>query len=237
VVVAQIMQHAPWVAAYVEGRGISSPADLAGKTWGGTPGGPDAAFYEGYMKLNGYKLGKFVALDDTYPAVLAGKIDVAPAPITSYPALSIAADKDGKKAAYFSLTEGKGESLDHYNWGLVASQKMLDENPDLVRAAVAASVRGWGESMKDPDAAVAAMKTLNPQQDEESTKQQLDVSLDLAKSKDVCEHGIGHSDAQMWDQTVSLAMKYLSIKGQAPDPASLYTNDYLPDQAVTPPDC
>ena len=237
VVVAQIMQHAPWVAAYIEGRDISSPSDLAGKSWGGTPGGPDAAFYEGYMNANGYELGEFVAIDDTYPALLAGNIDVAPAPLTSYAALELAAEDAGETAAYFSLTEGEGESLDHYNWGLAVARETLDEDPELVRAAVAASLRGWNEAINDPDAAVEAMETLSPEQDPEATLQQVEVSVEFAQSDDACMEGLGYSNPEMWEQTVNLAMEHLEIEGEAPDPTSLYTNDFLPEEPIIPSDC
>jgi NitT/TauT family transport system substrate-binding protein len=236
VVVAQIMQHAPWIAAYIKGRGITTPADLAGKKWGGTPGGPDAEFYKGYMRLKGYELGEFAAIDETYPALLAGQIDVAPAPVTSFGSLDLAARKAGKEAAYFSLTED-APNLDHYNWALIASRKMITEKPDLVRKVVAATLRGWDEAIKNPTEAVSSMKVLDPNSDPDSVTPQLDVSLKLAVSPDTCQHGLGYSNPSVWERTVQLAVTYLAIKETPPDSASLFTNDFLPEKPLVPATC
>ena len=43
-----------------------------------------------------------------------------------------------------------------------AHQDTIKERPDLVRKIVAASLKGWEDALKDPDAAVAALMKLAP---------------------------------------------------------------------------
>jgi NitT/TauT family transport system substrate-binding protein len=188
------------------------------------------------MKFKGYEPGESVAVNETYPALLAGQIDVAPAPITSYPALQIAATKAGEQAAYFALAP-PGSALDSYNWGLIATKKTIDEDPDLVRKVVAATLQGWAEASKNPARAVPSMKLLDPNYDPAIIKGQLVLSLKMAKSSDVCTNGLGHSTAKAWVRTQNVAFKYLGASGSRPSVGGLYTNAFLPTPPFIPSTC
>lgn len=234
VVVATIMQHAPWIAAYIKDRGIKEAKDLAGKKWGVNPGAPMEAFYKAYMSVRKYELGQLAGVE-SQQLLFAGQLDVLPLPITIYPQLEANAEKAGLKSGYFALNEAK--ELDHANWSLIAKRSLTQQKPDLVRAVVAATLEGWMQAFKDPGSTVDAyVAEFEPLADKKIARALVDVSLPLAVSPAVCKNGLGYGDAELWDQSVKVFRDFLKIT-PAPDPKKMVTNDYLPKTPIIPPTC
>ena len=52
--------------------------------------------------------------------------------------------------------------MDLYGNGIVASKKMLETKPNIVKGFVLASAKGWRDTIANPAAAIAAKKKLVP---------------------------------------------------------------------------
>lgn len=114
---------------------------------------------------------------------------------------------------------------------LVASQKMVKEEPELCKAMALATARAWRASYKDPKAAIAAAVAKEPLLVPDVELQRflfiLKHHVDTAR---VREHGLGYLDPKrMADGLALLAQGF-----QMPTPVTLsdiYVPDFLPDQS------
>ncbi|MEA4909917.1 MAG: ABC transporter substrate-binding protein [Chloroflexi bacterium] len=110
--------------------------------------------------------------------------------------------------------------------GLLTNETVLQENPDLVRRMVAATLKGIEDTIADPDGAYEICKQYveNLSQDDEAVqKEVLAVSIETWKTA-----RLGYSEPQAWEnmQTVLLNMGLMD----APvDLSQVYSNDYLPE--------
>ncbi len=111
--------------------------------------------------------------------------------------------------------------------GIITNETTIAQNPELVRAFVAAFLKGLQETINDPDAAYEISKKFVEnlaQTDPLVQKQVLRTSIEQWRSP-----SLGNSDAAAWDnmQKVLLDMKLYS------DPVDLtkaFTNDFLPSK-------
>jgi NitT/TauT family transport system substrate-binding protein len=63
--------------------------------------------------------------------------------------------------------------MDIYGNGIVVSKKMLDANPAVVKAFVAATAKGWRDAIANPAAAIAALKEQSALTDEKLETEKL----------------------------------------------------------------
>lgn len=103
----------------------------------------------------------------------------------------------------------------------------LEENPDLVRRFVAATVKSFEAAMAEPDAAIAAGLKVKPDLDAELSLEQLKVGMGLMKSAASQDLPLGHFASKDWEDTLSLMKEYQELDTDI-DASVLFTNDYLP---------
>ena len=109
--------------------------------------------------------------------------------------------------------------------GLLASEKVIAENPDLVRAFVGAFLKGLQYTIDNPDEAFTLSETYIPNfadLDMDVQKQVLDTSIEQWKTD-----RLGYSDPQAWAnmQDVLLDMSLLTEKM---DLSKAFTNEFIP---------
>jgi NitT/TauT family transport system substrate-binding protein len=108
--------------------------------------------------------------------------------------------------------------------GLLANEKVIAENPDLVRAFVGAFLKGLKDTIDNPDKAMALSESYIPNfADLDSTvqKQVLETSVEEWKADQ-----LGYSDPQAWEnmQNVLLDMGLISEKM---DLSKAFTNQFI----------
>ncbi len=109
--------------------------------------------------------------------------------------------------------------------GLLASEKVIKENPDLVRAFIRAFLKGLQDTISNPDEAFELSESHIPnfsELDANVQKQVLETSIGQWKSD-----RLGYSDLQAWEnmQKVLLDMGLLSEKL---DLSKAFTNEFVP---------
>lgn len=104
------------------------------------------------------------------------------------------------------------------------------EGDDAVERFLEATFRGYADADEDREMAVDVMKdvsdTGDPQQIEESTE----LVLDLMRSDATDSHGWGWSNEQTWGNLVEQMVEG-EVLGESLEPAELFTNDLLPENA------
>jgi NitT/TauT family transport system substrate-binding protein len=110
---------------------------------------------------------------------------------------------------------------------IVTLNRMIAQNPGLVKRFVAATQRAWVAAKADPDAAVAAELKSSPDLNVASTKDQLLADLGFLESPATQGKPIGWGAEEDWAATKALLVQYRDLKTDQPAGA-FYTNEFLP---------
>jgi NitT/TauT family transport system substrate-binding protein len=103
----------------------------------------------------------------------------------------------------------------------------IEDNPDLVRRFVAATVRSFEAALDDPDASIAAGVKVKPDLDPDLSLEQLKVGFGLMQSKASEGLPLGHFAPQDWADTLALMKQYQDLDTDISSDV-LFTNEYLP---------
>jgi len=109
--------------------------------------------------------------------------------------------------------------------GILASEKVIEEDPELVRAFVGAVVKGIQYTIEHPDEVYDLSAKHIPNSadlDEGVQKQILATSIELWKAD-----RIGYSDAQAWENMQDVLLKMGLITGKM-DLSKAFTNEFVP---------
>ena len=135
--------------------GVMAPKDLEGKILGAPA--PDGAYaqWKAFVKANDIDASKVtienVGFPVREPMLAAGKVDA----ITGYSFSSfINLKAKGVGEEDISLILMREHGLDLYGNVIIANRDFAKSNPDAVKAFVAATVRGFQATAKDPEGAV-----------------------------------------------------------------------------------
>lgn len=109
--------------------------------------------------------------------------------------------------------------------GILASEKIISENPGLVRRFVGAFLKGLADTIANPDEAFQLSKSYIPnfvELDADVQKQVLETSIEQWQTERV-----GYSDPQAWEnmQTVLLDMGLIT---EEMDLSKAFTNEFIP---------
>ena len=109
--------------------------------------------------------------------------------------------------------------------GLLASEKIIAENPDLVRAFVGAFLKGLKDTIADPDEAFTLSGTYIPNfsdLDADVQKQVLITSIEQWQAERP-----GYSDPQAWENMQDVLLE-MGLIAEELDLARAFTNEFIP---------
>jgi NitT/TauT family transport system substrate-binding protein len=202
--------------------GIASPQDLKGKKIG-LPG----LFGANYIGLRALLFSAGLSESDVeleevgfnqVELFVTGKQDI----VVGY----AANEPIQLKAQGFDVTELRvADYVQLASNGILASEKVIAEDPELVRAFVGAFLKGLKYTIENPDEAYALSATYIPNfadLDEAVQKKVLATSIEMWKA----DH-LGYSDSQAWEnmQGVLLEMGLITEKM---DLSKTFTNEFVP---------
>ncbi|WP_239163542.1 ABC transporter substrate-binding protein [Paractinoplanes rishiriensis] len=133
----------------LEGRGITSPKDLAGKKIAYLPGGVAKTLFPAYAKLAGIDESKIqwvnIPLEQHPQNVAAGTVDAATQFAVGKPGIERVGK--GKKAVVLPYTDFL---TDLYGVGVGVAKKQVTENPDRIRRFNEALLKGLRDAIENP---------------------------------------------------------------------------------------
>jgi NitT/TauT family transport system substrate-binding protein len=112
-----------------------------------------------------------------------------------------------------------------YSQGLFTSERMIQENPDLVRKVVAAVQKGWEKFLQNPSAARALVLKTN----KDMEKGPFDYAWKTIKNGDYLGTPIGAMTAERW-QTVHDQLEEAGVLEKDVDPNEVWTDEFMPKQ-------
>jgi NitT/TauT family transport system substrate-binding protein len=119
---------------------------------------------------------------------------------------------------------------DMYGLALVTRKKFADENPQTTRAVVKALNQGTKDTIAEPQKALELLKARDPMMKMDIEKVRLDIALGLTKTANVTSNGLSSVTPQKLQQTIDAIASAYQLPA-SPDPATIYTDRYLPPAA------
>lgn len=164
-----------------EHHDLSTPADLAGLTVGGGQFSPVQVMMPAWLERNGVNRDavKLLQMDPAVvdASLIEGKIDAAECWEGSNKALIEKRARDA--GVTIDWIEYEAHNLEIYGSGLVTSDKLIEENPDLVQRFVTATYEGYRWANENPEAATDILVKLFPVLAQDVTLQQVRETADL----------------------------------------------------------
>ena len=122
--------------------------------------------------------------------------------------------------------------LNIYGNSLVASKKILESNPAVVRGFVEASAKGWREAIANPAAAIAALKKKSSLIDEklEMSKLEWIIKNQLITDESKAD-GLGGVRAERLASSLATVGAAFELPN-VPPPGEVFTPDFLPSAAI-----
>ncbi len=206
-------------------RHLRTLADLKGLSLGGGMASPVQNILPAWLRANGLPLDhlKLLRLDPAVinPSLLQGKIDLAECwEGANKPLLEQLAQRNGLRLGALRYRDFK---LDLYGNGIVASEKLIAGNPDLVKRFVQATYRGYEFMRQQPEQAVELIAAGNKLLDKTILLQQIRETNEL-----LVEPGqkLGTMNADRMQATRNFVNKAFTATTSVPS-SEVYTNRFV----------
>lgn len=135
------------------------------------------------------------------------------------------ADKSGKKITYLRYSDA---GLNFYSNGLIAPDDTISNDPDLVKAMVAATSEAFTAAAEDPEGAVAAMDGKDPQMPNKSVLlDQWKETIKLLHTDATKDAAPGVNDEGDWTSTIEV-LATAGLIEKAGDVSTYFDSSFAP---------
>lgn len=221
--IAAIIQHNTSGFASPAELNITSPKDFEGKTYGGWGSPIEQAIIDTLMSVENADINKLEIInagDADFFTMANQGIDFA---WVFYGWTGIEAELRGEEINMVYLTD-YSEKLDYYTPVLATNEKMISENPEIVKGFVTAASKGYQFAIDNPEEAASILSSAVPE---------LDAELVVESQKWLSSKY--QDDAPRWgEQKLEVWRNYANwmedngfLEGEF-DPEKAFTNEFLP---------
>lgn len=220
--IATVIQHNTSGFAAYKGKNITSPKDFEGKTYSGWGSPGEEAVIHAVMEKSGadFKQLKMITTDRLSYDMLKEDIDI----IWMFWAWDgIGAKRQGIDVNYMELRE-LDPRLDYYTPVIIANNSTLEKDPEMVKAFLAATTKGYKYAMANSDAAAEILHKYADSYDLEMLKES-QAYLAGKYSEDSDTWGLMKDS--VWNNYTDFMMENGLIKKRIA-PSDCYTNEFLP---------
>lgn len=220
--VGVFLQTTPSSVQVYKDSGVTTPADLKGKTIAVSAGDAPTTMFPTYLKMAGVNEAdvKTQNLDPAgkIAAVLTNKVDGLIG--FAHDQGPTIASKSGKEMTYLRYSD---VGLNYFSTGLIAPDGTIEKDPELVKALVAATSESFAAAEKDPEAAVKTMSGKDPQMPKDDVLlEQWKQTTELLHTDATKGKAPGLNAPADWDSTIKLLAGAGLIKEAKP--ADTYFN-------------
>lgn len=213
---------------------IGSVEDLAGKSMLVTSGSPQTAILPAWFEANDVDPGsvELISLSpDAFVNAYAG--GQGDSMSTSIPFGRPLVEENRPSRSF--LWSETGLPLPDYS--IIVKPEFLEENREVVRGFVRATLRAAEEAARDPEAAVEPLVEANPALQADTSVTSLTNFLPFFCSPGIEGPGYGLHVEEEYRSAAEVLAEYADLEGSL-DPERFYTNSLFEgDQAVTAPEC
>ncbi|MCR2804944.1 ABC transporter substrate-binding protein [Paenibacillus soyae] len=222
--IAAVIQHNTSGFASLKEKGIDSPKKFEGMRYGGWGAPVEEAVIDALMREDGGDVGKVDIMsigDSDFFAAVKRDIDFA---WIYYAWTGVEAELRGEELNMVYLTD-YSEKLDYYTPVLVTSEKLIGDDPELVKAFTAGAAAGYQFAIDNPEEAadvlIAAEPDLNPELVKASQKWLSPRYQDDAPRW-------GEQKLSVWDNYAGWMFERKLLEKEL-DAEKAFTNEFLPE--------
>lgn len=222
--IAAVIQHNTSGFAAPVDRNIKTAADFEGKAYGGWGSPVEEAVMKSIMEIDGADVSKVNIInigDADYFTAVKRDIDFA---WIFYAWTGIEAELRGEPLDMIYVKD-YSDKLDYYTPVIVTNETLIQEDPELVKAFMRATAKGYEYTIQHPEEAADLLTKAVPE---------LDTELVLASQKWLSPRY--QDDAARWgEQKAEVWSGYADwmfergLLDQKLDVGSAFTNEFLPD--------
>lgn len=222
--IAAIIQHNTSGFASPVEKNIKSPRDFEGKKYGGWGSPMEEAMLKALMQKEGADFSKVEMVnigDADFFAATQKDVDFS---WIYYGWDGVAAEIKNIPINFIKLQDIAPE-LDYYTPVIIASEKMLDENPELVRKFLRATARGYKYAIENPEDAVNSLLKYAPEIDREiAVASQRYLAGEYMKGTDKW----GEMKLEIWEAYGNWMFENGLLREKL-DAGKAFTNEFLPE--------
>ena len=237
VAVMMVYNNTPAAVFALKKSGIAKPADLAGKKLGAPVFDAGRRGFPIFQKVNGVGKVNWVSMDPPLRETMLVRGDVDA--ITGFGFTSLLnLEARGAKPADVVLMPYADHGVKLYGNAIIASQKLLKENPAAIKAFLSAFAQGAKEVMANPTAAIAHVKARDGIVNVPLETRRLQLAIDtVIASPDARQEGFGQIVPSRLSLMASQVSDAYGTKTRV-NPEAVWNGSFLPAKAeldVLPP--
>ncbi|GAA2224672.1 ABC transporter substrate-binding protein [Promicromonospora sukumoe] len=224
--VGVFLQTGPSSVEFFEDQGITEPADLVGKTVGGTPGDAMYGTFPAWLEINGVDPADVTVVNvdaaGKIAALIEGKVDAIQG--FHHDQAPTIENQTGKEVSALPFSDF---GMNMLGTGLLAHEATIEGDPELVQAMVRATSKSFLAASEDQEAAVAAMAENAEQAPEESVlAAQLEATIGLLNLEEAPAPGV--NTEQQWTDTLTFLTENTEFEGE-PTPDAYWDGTFGED--------
>jgi NitT/TauT family transport system substrate-binding protein len=227
--VASIYRRNPCAMMVLADSDIKTPKDLEGRSIAITAGSAQFQQFPAFMKGAGLDAGKVrvVNLDPVgvTPALLSNQVPAIAGFAQSYVAnIEIRGKREARVFWYADY------GVTAVSNGIIVHEDLLKSDPELVRAFVPPTIKGFLYARQNPDEAIEIARKYLPSIEPAIARREMDYSWRTWVTPNTMGKPLGWASDIDWNETVRVLKQYGGITVPL-DAAALYTNDFVPTGA------
>ncbi|MCX7327436.1 MAG: ABC transporter substrate-binding protein [Hyphomicrobiales bacterium] len=231
--ISAMYNRPPFTIAVKADGPIKTPKDMEGRTLGGPANDGALKLFPAFAKLAGVDAAK-VQLTNMQPnlreqMLQRGQVDGVFGFVNtirfSAKLVGIDPDKDFRFINYGDF------GMDLYSNAIIASRKLVNENPTALRGLLAAINKGLKDTLKDPDAAIEAVAKREPLINKAVEKERLIATLnDEMSHPELANIGIGDINDARFAKSIGVVVEADGLP-RTPAPEEIFSRAFLPPVA------
>ncbi|OOC59124.1 ABC transporter substrate-binding protein [Paenibacillus ihbetae] len=223
--IAAIIQHNTSGFAAPKDRGIQKAADFEGKSYGGWGSPIEEAVMKSIMEIDGADVNKVNIVnigDADYFTAVKRDIDFA---WIYYAWTGIEAQLRGEPLDMIYVKD-YSEQLDYYTPVIITNEKLIADDPELVKAFMRATSKGYQYAIEHPEDAAALLSKAVPDLDAELV---LESQKWLSPRYQDDAPRWGEQKAEVWSGYADWMFERKLLEKEL-DADRAFTNEFLPDK-------
>jgi NitT/TauT family transport system substrate-binding protein len=225
----------PFTVAVKADSPIKTPKDFEGKTLGGAANDGALKLFPALCKITKIDCTK-VSITNMQPnlreqMLMQGQVDGVFGYVNTIRFSAKLMGVDDSQLRYINYGD---YGLDLYSNAIIVSKKLIKENPNAVKGLVNAINKGLVDSLKDPDAAVAAVAKREPLIKIGVERERLDATIkDEMNHPEIAKIGLGNVNPDRLKKSIDILVDANNLP-RTPTVAEIFTPDFLPPAADLP---
>lgn len=220
--VAALYQKNPICFIALKNANINEPSDFIGKKLGVKYGKTTDFVYRLMMKKLGVPTKNIIEVPVQFnlTPLFTGQVDVFPGFIINEPLVA------KEKGFDVNVIYPSDYGIPFYANVIFATEKLINEKPDLIERFLRATLQGWEWAIENPEGAVEEVMKYGTNLDRQHQLSMMEISIPLLMGEKSRYHGVGWMEEQVWEEIHRMLLDYKLIQ-EPVDLDGIYTMEFL----------